>query len=621
MTLIDTSVAIAASIEPAGRELQMDRDACSFVDWANLRPHEHFVQMYEHDDALVNAVSGYVTAGIRQGEACVVIGYPQHVDALERALSDRGIDIAVAMTQGQYVALDAGKTLGSIMVDGMPCPDRFRDVIGPVIEGAAARGPGVRAFGEMVDDLWSRGMHRAAIELERLWNDLAGTHRFSLFCAYSMGNMAGDDLAAPFLEVCSSHTRVIPAESYANIDDADQRLQQIALLQQKAITLEAEVARSRQAEAELARREQELSEFFDNALEGIHKVGPDGTILWANRAEMELLGYPPEEYIGHNITEFHADSDAINDMLSKLTCGEVLCNYPARLRCRDGSIKHVLVHSNAHFENGEFIHTRCFTRDVTDRKLMEDALHDRMREIELLNDRLKRSMTETHHRVKNNLQVVSALIEMQMSERVGEPEADQEFAGQLDRLQAHIRALAVVHNVLTHAIHENEDAQLISTKAVLDKLFPILQQTACEQEIRYSVDDIDLPSKQCVSLALLLNELVSNALKHGRKTAEVTLTAAGNEATLEVCDDGPGFPADFDPASFANMGLELVHGLVRTDLAGRIRYENRPMGGGRIRVVFPLPNSPAFPTERPRSGAPQGEAKARANSNETGVTL
>ncbi|MEX0937231.1 MAG: PAS domain S-box protein [Pirellulales bacterium] len=129
-------------------------------------------------------------------------------------------------------------------------------------------------------------------------------------------------------------------------------------------------------EQQLARNEHELSEFFDSAAVGIHWVGPDGTILRVNQTELDLLGYTREEYIGRNITEFHADQEAVDSILQRLHEGEDIRDAPAKLRCKDGSIKHVLVDSNVHWENDQFVHTRCFTRDVTDRKKAEDALRE-----------------------------------------------------------------------------------------------------------------------------------------------------------------------------------------------------------------------------------------------------
>jgi PAS domain S-box-containing protein len=130
------------------------------------------------------------------------------------------------------------------------------------------------------------------------------------------------------------------------------------------------------AQERLRQSEQELAEFFENATVGLHWVGPEGTILRANRAELELLGYRPDEYIGHNIAEFHVDEDIICDILRRLTAKEELKGYEARMRCKDGTVKHVSINSNVLWTDDEFIHTRCFTRDITERKEAEAALRD-----------------------------------------------------------------------------------------------------------------------------------------------------------------------------------------------------------------------------------------------------
>jgi PAS domain S-box-containing protein len=128
------------------------------------------------------------------------------------------------------------------------------------------------------------------------------------------------------------------------------------------------------AEDELRRSEEELAEFFENASVGLHWVGPDGTILRANKAELDMLGYSREEYVGSSIADFHVDRDVISDILNKLKAGEKLSEYPARLRCKDGSIKDVLIDSSVLWNEGQFIHTRCLTRDVTERMRAEKGL-------------------------------------------------------------------------------------------------------------------------------------------------------------------------------------------------------------------------------------------------------
>ena len=86
------------------------------------------------------------------------------------------------------------------------------------------------------------------------------------------------------------------------------------------------------AELEALRRShRELTDFVENGAVALHRVGPDGTVLWVNQAELEFLGYAREEYVGRHIAEFHADAEAIADILARLTRGETLRNYPARL--------------------------------------------------------------------------------------------------------------------------------------------------------------------------------------------------------------------------------------------------------------------------------------------------
>ena len=141
----------------------------------------------------------------------------------------------------------------------------------------------------------------------------------------------------------------------------------------------------KRAEERLRQSERELADFFENATVGLHWVGPDGTILRANRAELDLLGYAEEEYVGRHIAEFHADEDVICDILRRLQAGETLSHRPARLRRKDGTIQDVLIDSSVRWEGGGFAHTRCFTRDVTEHRRAEEGLREQTRIAEALN--------------------------------------------------------------------------------------------------------------------------------------------------------------------------------------------------------------------------------------------
>jgi PAS domain S-box-containing protein len=134
---------------------------------------------------------------------------------------------------------------------------------------------------------------------------------------------------------------------------------------QGAINCFQDISEWKKIEEEVSRKSKDLEDFFENSAIGLHIVSGAGIILRANKAELELLGYTAEEYVGRHIAEFHADAPVIGDILQRLSGGDKLDRYPARLRAKDGSIKHVLITSNSRFEDGKFVNTRCFTTDVT----------------------------------------------------------------------------------------------------------------------------------------------------------------------------------------------------------------------------------------------------------------
>jgi PAS domain S-box-containing protein len=143
--------------------------------------------------------------------------------------------------------------------------------------------------------------------------------------------------------------------------------------------LQQEIQQHRQTEAD-------LRDFVENAVVGLHWVGADGTILWANQAELDLLGYTRDEYIGHSIAEFHLDAEIVEDILQRLFSDRPVRDYEARLRHKDGSICHVLIDSSASRKDGKFSHTRCFTRNISDRKSAEAELRQSERKFRAIFD-------------------------------------------------------------------------------------------------------------------------------------------------------------------------------------------------------------------------------------------
>ncbi|MGH7127759.1 MAG: PAS domain S-box protein, partial [Planctomycetaceae bacterium] len=116
----------------------------------------------------------------------------------------------------------------------------------------------------------------------------------------------------------------------------------------------------------------ELTELIENAAVGMNRLGPDGTILWSNRAERTLLGYDEAEYVGRPLREFFVDPGRANEMVERLSRNETIDDFEADLIRRDRSVLPVMINANALVEDGRFLQARCIMRDVTQRRKAEE---------------------------------------------------------------------------------------------------------------------------------------------------------------------------------------------------------------------------------------------------------
>jgi PAS domain S-box-containing protein len=365
---------LSALLQSAQLPSATDEAAAPRFEWSNLRESEHIVQFYESDEYLIQCVSEFVGAALKQNDASIVVATSDHRIALQRKLVSRGVDVAAAIESGRYVVLDAADTLAKFMTDSAPDGQRLREHVGEIMAQLGQGGRRIHAFGEMVALLWEQGNRHAAIRLEELWNELGAHCRFVLFCAYPMKSFGDEHDAVPFNGICSCHTHVIPAESYSDIDSADERLRAISLLQQKAQTLSAEIDHRTAVQRALSQRERELAEFVEHTSEGLEKVSPDGIVLWANTAKLQLLGYDRDGYVGGSIADYFVDVGQGSDLTARISKGESFRRVSVRLRAKDGSIKHALLSGISCFEEGEIRYTRLFTRDDTQQLLAERAL-------------------------------------------------------------------------------------------------------------------------------------------------------------------------------------------------------------------------------------------------------
>ncbi len=180
----------------------------SEIFWGEISPCDHLVQIYQNDGAFLDALGGFVSGGLRAGEGVVVIATPLHLGSLEGRLLAGGIDVADAAARDQYIPLEAERVLAQFMVDDWPDDERFERVVTGLLRRAGQGGRRVRAFGEMVALLWSRGHGGATVRLEHLWHRMCQEKGLSLLCAYPRIGFT-QDADASIREICAAHSRVL----------------------------------------------------------------------------------------------------------------------------------------------------------------------------------------------------------------------------------------------------------------------------------------------------------------------------------------------------------------------------------------------------------------------------
>ena len=366
---------------------------------------------------------------------------------------------------------------------------------------------------------------------------------------------------------------------------------------------------------ELRRSERNLAEFFENAAVGLHLVGPDGIILRANQTELDLLGYPAGEYVGHHFAEFHVDSGAGSEILGRLLAGETLHNFEASLRARDGSVRHVLISSNVLWEDGKFIHTRCFTRDITLRKVAEEALLDA--------DRRKDEFLATlAHELRNPLApICNSLHILRLSEATSPVPKHllEMMERQVDHMVRLVDDLMEVSRITRGSIElrrEPIDLADVILSAV-ETSRPLIE--AARHELA-----VDLPPRPLmldadfVRLSQVFANLLNNASKYTDAGGQIELSAwpEGANVIVSIKDNGIGIPQDMLNRVFnmfaqvdraagraqggLGIGLTLVRSLVEMH-GGRVAARSAGSGRGSEFIVT-LPMAPEVTSAAPSKG-------------------
>jgi len=326
-------------------------------------------------------------------------------------------------------------------------------------------------------------------------------------------------------------------------------------------------ARQRQYEtraqlAHIERSEQELRDFFDNATVGLHWLGPDGIIQRVNEAELAMLGYARSEVIGHHIDEFYADSEVIHEILQRLKNHETINNREARLRCKDGSIKHVLVDSSVLWENGRFVHTRCFTRDVTDRKRAEEALKK-------ADQRKDEFLATLAHELRNPLAPIQNSLHI-LRLTGGDSASSEQVAEMMERQVKHmvrlVDDLMEVSRITRGKIELQKEVIDVASivRSAVETSMPLIN--AAHHHL-----DVELPpvaitvEGDLVRLTQVVANLLNNAAKYTDDGGNISLAIRKetDQVAISVRDNGTGIASDDLPQLF-EMFTQAEHNSSRT---------------------------------------------------------
>jgi signal transduction histidine kinase len=254
----------------------------------------HIVQFYKEDSFLLDSLTKLIGTTLIAGDVAFVVATAAHREGLAQRLNALGLDVEVSARLGRYCAYDAAETLSGFMVNGVFNANLFlsfaRYILSSLRPAADGKRPRIVFFGEMVTLLWAAGNIDAALKLERLWNELAHSHSFQLYCAYPIKVFGNEDHNQAFLDLCTEHTHIIPTEEYISLAGEDDRLRHIGVLQQRALSAEAE-GRLRAEEA--LRRSEKLAATGRLAASIAHEI--NNPLEAISNAIYLARSCPPEE--------------------------------------------------------------------------------------------------------------------------------------------------------------------------------------------------------------------------------------------------------------------------------------------------------------------------------------
>lgn len=317
-----------------------------------------------------------------------------------------------------------------------------------------------------------------------------------------------------------------------------------------------DITKHKEAENEIRLANLYNRSLIEASLDPLVTIGQYGEITDVNEATEAVTGVSRSELIGTDFSDYFTDPLKAREGYKQVFKEGFVRDYPLEIMHRNGQVTPVLYNASVYKnESGEVIGVFAAARDIAERKNAENELKKSLKEKEVL-------LKEIHHRVKNNMQIISSLLSLQKDFMQGE-EADKALLESRNR----VKSMAMVHEKL----YKSKNFTRINISELIERLVAdlFLTYNIPNKQVKkiIDVDDLNLNIETAIPCGLIISELVTNSLKyafpHGKKgKLTVSLEALDEWNELTVSDDGIGFPEDLDYKKPRTLGLQLVNKLV-----------------------------------------------------------
>jgi PAS domain S-box-containing protein len=361
------------------------------------------------------------------------------------------------------------------------------------------------------------------------------------------------------------------------------------------LAVSKDISERKLAEAELLREKAFLEKLVESAPEGIAITDCPGLVLQVNSEFVRMFGYEVDEIVGKKIDdlvappEYQAEAGTLTKSSGE---GKNVALETVRKR-KDGTLINVSIIGAPIYTAGQQVAVYAIYRDISERKRAEEQVSASLKEKEVL-------LQEIHHRVKNNLQIISGLLTLQAEQSTGKP-LDEIFRASQDR----IRSIALIHEKLYRSQNLAEIAFDEYLRALIENLFLSHGVAAGTITIKYEMSSILFTIEKAIPLGLIVNELVTNSLKHAfpaGQRGEIRIDLHGHEGAksyalktdsgtlhcvptceLIVADNGIGLPPGFELDAKKSLGMNLVSMLAK-QIQAELKIKTGP--GAEFRLLF-----------------------------------